>query len=111
MTFGSRFAPRATRWAGYGATSAGQAIPFSSWCASTMQATFRPSPMPYEPMTMGWRSPASSRYMAPAATVKSVPSLKMFPTSMPFRSFNGDPHRTQASPSRAFVISAMTSGV
>ena len=42
-----------TRWAGYGATSAGQTMPFSSWWASTMQATLRPSPMPYEPMTIG----------------------------------------------------------
>ena len=86
-------------------------MPFSSWCASTMQATLRPSPIPYEPMTIGWRSPSSPRYSAPAASVNFVPSLKMLPTSIPLRSITGEPHRGQASPSRAFAISAMTSGV
>ena len=47
----------------------------------------------------------------PNASVKSVPSLKMLPTSMPLRSFTGEPHVMQASPPRAFGISATTSGV
>ena len=84
-TAASRLAPIATRCARYGATSTGQAMPFSSWCASTMQASARPSPMPYEPIT-GWRRlPSSARNVAPSASVKSVPSLKMLPTSMPVR--------------------------
>ena len=38
----------------------------------------------------------------PNASVKSVPSLKMLPTSMPLRSLTGEPHAGHGSPSRAF---------
>ncbi len=86
-------------------------MPLSSWWASTTQATLRPSPMPYEPITIVWRSPSSPRYIEPKASVKSVPSLKMLPTSMPFRSFTAEPHWGHGSPSRAFAISATWSGV
>ena len=60
-TRASRSAPIETRWAAYGATSSGQTMPLSSWWASTMQATFRPRPIPYEPMTIGWAAPSSPR--------------------------------------------------
>ena len=102
-----------TRWAAYGATSAGQTMPFSSWWASTMQATLRPSPIPYEPMTIGWRLAVLAEVgRAERRRVKSVPSLKMLPTSMPVaRGSTGMPHFGQGSPSRAFVMSATWSGV
>jgi hypothetical protein len=40
-----------------------------------------------------------------------VPSLKMLPTSMPFRRMTGDPHVGQASPSWALSISTTRSGL
>ena len=76
-----------------------------------MQATLRPRPMPYEPMTMGWRSPSSPRYSAPSAFVYLVPSLKMLPTSMPLRRITVPPQSGQASPSRTLAMSVITSGV
>ena len=56
-------APIATRWAAYGATSAGQTIPFSSWWASTMQATLRPEadPVRAHDDRMGARRPRRGR--------------------------------------------------
>src|ERR1700694_780012 len=44
-------------------------------------------------------------------TVKSVPSLKMLPTSIPLRSFTGMPHWGHGSPSRVFARSATRFGV
>ena len=76
-----------------------------------MQATLRPTPMPYEPMMIGWATPSSPRYVAPAASLYFVPSLKMLPTSMPLRRISGCPHVGHGSPSCAFVRSATTSGV
>ena len=75
-TRGSLAPPIDTRWAAYGATSAGQTMPFSSWWASTMQATFRPTPIPYEPMTIGWAWPSSPRYVAPNGVRERRPELE-----------------------------------
>ena len=62
-------------------------------------------------MITWWPLPSSARYVAPSASVKSVPSLKMLPTSMPWARRTGSPQSGQGSPSRALAMSTVRSGV
>src|SRR5829696_622799 len=90
--------PRTTTSTSYGAISLGQTISFSLPCCSTAAASTRPGPIPYEPITISFSTPSSSRYLTPNASEYLVPSLKMWPTSIAVWKRSAPPQTEQASP-------------